>query len=147
MVKYHHDIDGINSRLDEIQASFLRVKLRHIDKMIIERQRIASRYLKEITNEKVTLPSEKYGKHVWHVFAINVDNRDEFKEKLSKSGIDTNIHYPIPVHLQKVFNQYNYGKGSFPVSEYLAKTELSLPLYYGMTEEEQDYVIETINRM
>ena len=145
--KYHHDIYGMNSRLDEVQASFLRIKLRYLDKMIDERQRIAYRYLKEINNKSVELPVEKYGKHVWHIFAIHVENRDEFRHILAEKGIETNIHYPIPVHLQKSFEDYGFKKGDYPITERLSKTELSLPLYYGMTEEEQSYVIDIINRM
>lgn len=145
--KYLHEIVGFNSRLDEIQASFLRVKLKHLDKMIAERERIASRYLNEITNEKIQLPIEKYGRHVWHIFAIQVNNRDSFKEELQKQGIETSIHYPIPIHLQKAFSRYNYEKGRFPITEKLSKTELSLPLYYGMSESEQGYVIDVLNKM
>ncbi len=146
-VKYHHDVMGMNSRLDELQASFLRIKLKYLDKMIIERQKLASRYLNEITNEKVELPVVKYGNHVWHIFAVHVDNRDQIKEKLSEQGIETSIHYPIPIHLQKSFSKYKYGVGSFPITEQLSKSELSLPLYYGMSQEEQDYVIDAINTM
>ena len=147
VIRYHHDMQGMNSRLDELQAAFLRVKLKHIDKMTQCRKRIAQRYLSEMDNPDVMMPAIKNGDHVWHIFAIHSEKRDEIKEYLSQKGIETNIHYPIPIHLQKSFDSYGLKSGSFPITEWLARTELSLPLYYGMTEEEQSYVIDTINKM
>lgn len=146
MVRYRHDCVGMNSRLDELQAAFLRVKLKVIQKMIDQRKRIARRYLNEITNPNIMLPVEKYGSHVWHIFSIHVTNRDELQQYLKLHDIETNIHYPIPIHLQPSFSKYRLGVGSFPITEQLANTELSLPLYYGMTDEEITFVIDTINR-
>jgi dTDP-4-amino-4,6-dideoxygalactose transaminase len=146
-VRYHHDVIGMNSRLDEIQSAFLRVKLKTLDKVNSERKRLAQRYLSGITNPTVKLPVQKNGDHVWHIFAVHCENRDAVQKYLSDNEIETNIHYPIPIHLQKSFAKYGYRKGSFPVTERLAETELSLPLYYGMTDAEIDYVIETINNM
>lgn len=147
IIRYHHDVQGMNSRLDELQSAFLRVKLKHIDKMIQCRKKIAQRYLSEMSNPDVILPVVKNGDHVWHIFAIHSEKRDALKEYLSRKGIETNIHYPIPIHMQKSFSSYGLKCGSFPVTEWLARSELSLPLYYGMTEEEQSYVIDTINDM
>ena len=146
-IRYHHDVIGVNSRLDELQAAFLRVKLRYLDKMNDERIRIASKYLKEINNPKITLPVVKYGKHVWHIFDIHVADRDSIREMLKEKGIETNIHYPIPIHLQKSFSKYEIDENAYPVTESLARTELSLPLYYGISEEDQNYVIDVLNRI
>ena len=146
-VRYHHDVIGMNSRLDEIQSAFLRVKLKNLDNVNAERKKLAQRYLSSITNPAVKLPVQKNGDHVWHIFAIHCEDRDNMQKYLSDRGIETNIHYPIPIHLQKSFAKYGYRKGSFPVTEKLAETELSLPLYYGMTDAEINYVIETINNM
>ncbi len=143
--RYKHDVMGTNSRLDELQSAFLRIKLKRLDKMIECRKRIATRYLKEISNAGIILPNIKNGDHVWHIFAIHVDNRDQVQKKLRDEGIETNIHYPVPIHLQKAFSSFGLKEGSYPVTEKLAKTELSIPLYYGMTDEEQTYVIEKLN--
>ena len=146
-IRYHHDVMGVNSRLDELQAAFLRVKLRHLDEMIDSRTKIASRYLNEIKNPKIRLPKLKYGKHVWHIFDIHVDDRDNIRELMKEKGIETNIHYPIPIHLQKSFSKYGINEGTYPITESLAKTELSLPLYYGMTDDKQSYIIDELNRI
>lgn len=147
VVRYHHDIQGMNSRLDEIQSAFLRVKLKHIDKMTQCRKKLAKRYLSEIKNPDVILPVVKNGDHVWHIFAIHSDKREEIRDYLTQNGVETNIHYPIPIHLQKSFSDYGMKEGSYVITEWLARSELSLPLYYGMTEEEQSYVIDVINKM
>ena len=146
-IKYHHDCLGINSRLDELQAAFLRVKLRQLDKAIDERKKIANRYLDEIDNETISLPKILNGDHVWHIFSIHTQQRNKVIEYLKKRGIETNIHYPIPIHLQKSFSGYNLSKGTYPVTETLSETEISLPLYYGMDKKDVDYVIKTINEM
>lgn len=144
--KYVHDLVGINSRLDEIQAAFLRIKLKYLDEWTRERQFIAQQYLKNINNEKIVLP--KVGNrrtHVWHIFAIRCKKRDELQKYLENQGIHTLIHYPIPVHLQKCMVDLGYEKGDFPVAEEVSQTELSLPLYLGMRQEEIEFVCETIN--
>lgn len=146
-IRYHHDVVGMNSRLDELQSAFLNVKLKYLEEMNKERRKIAQRYLSEIKNPKIFLPVQKNGNHVWHIFSIHTDNRDAVREYLTKRGIETNIHYPIPIHLQKSFARYNLKEGDYPVTERLARTELSLPLYYGMVDDEIDYVIHTINDM
>ena len=144
--KYHHIYQGNNSRLDEIQAAFLSVKLPILDKMNRERRRIAERYLKEINNSKIILPYVIADvEHVWHVFALRCTQRDELEKYLNEKGIGTNKHYPIPIHLQECYIDLGLKKGDLPIAEEISDAELSIPLYYGMEEDEIKYVIETIN--
>lgn len=144
--KYHHIYQGNNSRLDELQAAFLSVKLPHLDRMNRERRRIASRYLKEIHNEEIILPYVIPDvEPVWHVFAIRCRQREELELYLQKAGIGFNRHYPIPIHLQKAYDDLQIPQGSLPAAEEISETQLSLPMFYGMTEEEIDYIIEKIN--
>lgn len=147
--KYHHIYKGSNSRLDELQAAFLRVKLKELDRWNEERNRIANRYLTEIKNDKVSLPITCEGmKHVYHIFAIrlqNAEQREQMEAFLSEKGIGTNKHYPIPMHLQGAYEELNLKQGAFPIAEQISSTELSIPMYYGMTEKEISYVIEQIN--
>ena len=145
--KYHHIYQGNNSRLDELQAAFLAEKLNIMEKINDNRRSIAQRFLNEINNSKIMLPKVKDGyEHVWHVFAIRCQSRDELERYLNEYGIGTNKHYPIPIHLQKCYEKLNYKIGDFPVAEEISTTELSLPLYYGMSESDIDYIIDTINR-
>lgn len=145
--KYHHIYKGNNSRLDEIQAAFLAVKLPHLERMNRERRRIAGRYLNEIRNPKIILPFIMEGvEPVWHIFAIRCKDRDALAEYLGGLGIGTNKHYPIPIHLQEAYKALNIPKGALPVAEEISETELSLPMYYGMTEDEVSYVIDKINQ-
>lgn len=144
--KYHHIYKGNNSRLDEMQAAFLSVKLPHLDRMNEERRRIARRYLSEIKNDRIVLPTvSDYVNPVWHIFGIRCSNRDELEEYLNRKQIGTNKHYPIPIHLQKCYDNLGFSEGDFPIAEEISKTELSIPMYYGMSEEEIDYVIQSIN--
>lgn len=145
--KYHHIYLGNNSRLDEIQAAFLSVKLPHLDRMNLERKRIANEYINRINNPNVILPYvPDFADPVWHIFAIRSKRRDELEKFLNDANIFTNKHYPIPIHLQKCYLQEGYLKGDFPIAEEISNTELSIPLYYGMSQNELDYVIETINK-
>lgn len=144
--KYHHIYQGNNSRLDELQAAFLSAKLPHLDRMNTERRRIASRYLNEIKNDKVVLPYVMDGvEPVWHIFAVRCKERDALAEYLQKAEIETNKHYPIPMHLQGAYKDLNITKGALPIAEEISATQLSLPMYYGMTENEISYVVERIN--
>ena len=144
--KYHHIYKGNNSRLDELQAAFLAAKLPILEKMNADRRRIADRYLNEITNKKVILPSvEKDMVPVWHIFGIRCQDREKLEKYLNEKGIGTNKHYPIPMHLQECYKDLGYKEGDFPVAEEISKTELSLPMYYGMTDEEISYVIDSVN--
>jgi len=144
--RYYNRIVGTNSRLDEIQAALLRVRLMHLDEMNEERNCLCTNYLTGITNPLVILPRVRTGcKAVWHQFVVRVDSRDEFIKHLGSKGIGTIIHYPIPPHLSKAYEYLGYKKGTFTITEKYADTVLSLPLYNGMTEDEQYYVIEAIN--
>ena len=144
--KYHHIYQGNNSRLDELQAAFLSVKLKHLEKANIERRRIASLYMEGIKNEKIILPYVKEDMvPVWHIFGVRCQNRTELESYLNGKGIGTNKHYPIPIHLQECYKELGYKKGDFPIAEEISETELSLPMYYGMTEEEIQYVIDVVN--
>ena len=144
--KYHHIYKGNNSRLDELQAAFLRAKLPLLDKMNEERRRIANKYLDGITNTKVVLPyvmDECIP--VWHIFGVRCEQRDELEKHLNESGIGTNKHYPIPMHMQKCYADLGIKEGELPIAEEISRTELSLPMFYGMTDEEVNYVIDAIN--
>lgn len=145
--KYHHIYKGINSRLDEIQAAFLRIKLRYLDKWNVERRKIAHRYINEIKNSLIKLPlesTEEY-EHIYHVFAIRCDRRDDLEKYLTEKKIGVVKHYPIPIHLQKAYEDLKISKGMLPIAEEISKTILSIPIYYGMTNEEIDYVIQMMN--
>lgn len=144
--KYHHIMKGNNSRLDELQAAFLSAKLLYLERMNVERRRIADRYLSEIKNLKVVLPTvEEDYVPVWHIFGIRCKERDALEKHLNKKGIGTNKHYPVPMHLQECYKDLGFKEGDFPIAEEISKTELSIPMYYGMTDEEIQYVVDAIN--
>lgn len=144
--KYHHIYKGNNSRLDELQAAFLTVKLSCLDRMNIDRRRTASRYLDGIKNDRIVLPTvEDSMAPVWHIFGIRCADRGELERHLNEAGIGTNKHYPIPIHLQECYKDLGYKIGDFPVSEEISRTELSIPMYYGITDEEISYIINAIN--
>ncbi len=146
-IKYCHELMGNNSRLDEIQAAFLNVKLPHLDKWNEYRNKIALRYLEGIKNPliKLPLPSDKEHYNIWHVFAIMTENRDSLEKYLTEKGIGINKHYPTAIHLQGAYKHLKYKAGDFPIAEKIAAEELSLPMFYGMTNEETDYIIEALN--
>lgn len=146
--KYHHIYQGTNSRLDEMQAAFLRVKLPHLDRWNEARRRIAEAYLSGINNPLIKLPlatSEDY-EHIYHVFVIRCDRRDELEKYLRDNGIGTVKHYPVPMHLQKAYEELHIQEGELPIAEEISKTVLSIPMYYGMSDEEVAYVIDSLNR-
>ena len=144
--KYHNELCGINSRLDEIQAALLRVKLGYLSELTAERREIAAKYLAGIHNEYIILPQLRDGaEHVYHQFVVRTTTRDHFKAYLKDHGVETVIHYPIPPHLAECYAQLGYGHGSFPVAEQYADEVLSLPIFNGMRADEIDYVINTVN--
>lgn len=144
--KYHHVYKGHNSRLDELQAAFLAAKLPHLERMNEDRRRVADRYLSEIRNSKVVLPTvDEDNVPVWHIFGIRCKEREALEKHLNERGIGTNKHYPIPMHLQECYKNLGYKAGDLPIAEEISATELSIPMYYGMTDEEVTYVIEAIN--
>lgn len=145
--KYHHIYKGNNSRLDEFQAAFLSAKLPLLDKVNENRRETAKKYLEGIKNPNVILPYVLEGCNpVWHIFGIRCKNRDTLEKHLNDNGIGTNKHYPIPMHLQECYKDLGYKKGDFPIAEEISETELSLPMYYGMSDDEVEYVIDTINK-
>ena len=145
-VKYVNELEGINSRLDEVQAALLQVGLNHLEEGNAYRQRIAFRYLNEISNPLVYLPETRANcAHVYHIFAVLCPKRDALQQHLLDCGVKTQIHYPIPPHLQQCYTRLGYKLGDFPISERYANEELSLPIYVGMPEEDVDQVIAAIN--
>lgn len=145
--KYQHIYAGNNSRLDEIQAAILLAKLQNLDKWNTYRQKVADQYLERIKNRKVLLPSAKKDRnHVWHIFALRIKERDDFEKYLNSRGIGTTIHYPIPIHLQDAYKYLNLKKGMLPIAEEISDTEISIPMYYGISDEEMNYMIDIINQ-
>ena len=144
--KYHHIYKGNNSRLDEMQAAFLSVKLAYLEKMNIERRRIAKMYTEGINNPKIIKPYvDSECIPVWHIYGIRCSERNALEKYLNEKNIGTNKHYPIPIHLQECYKDLNISKGSLPIAEEISSTELSIPMYYGMTDDEIMYVINAIN--
>ena len=144
--KYHHIYQGNNSRLDELQAAFLAAKLPLLDKVNENRRETAHKYLEGMTNPEIILPYvPDYAEPVWHVFAVRCDRRDDLETYLNKNGISTNKHYPIPIHLQECYKDLGFKEGDFPIAEEISRTELSLPMYYGMTDDEIQCVIDRVN--
>ena len=138
---------GTNSRLDELQAGLLRVRLMHIEKLQKERQQICERYEKEILNTKFILSIVRDSSTtVWHQFVIRCKERDELIKYLNEHEIGTIIHYPIPPHLSEAYQYLGFHKGDYPITESYADEVLSLPLYNGMREDELTYVIEKLNQ-
>lgn len=143
--KYHNEFIGINSRLDEVQAAFLNVKLPFLDKENNNRREIAKRYLSEIKNEKIMLPFWDFSNnHVFHLFVIRTENREKLQEYLKQNEIETMIHYPIPPHKQKAFEVWN--NLSFHVTEKIHDEVLSIPISPIMTDDEMNKVIQILNR-
>ena len=146
-VRYQNEVVGANSRLDEIQAALLRVKLQYLNEFNEERCRIAQKYTESIKSTNIVLPQIRPGADsTWHQYVIHVKNgqRDALANHLKEKGIGTIIHYPIPPHLSKAYQYLGYKKGDFPIAEEYANEVLSLPMYNGMTKEEQEYVIDMI---
>jgi len=145
--KYYNEVQGVNSRLDEIQAALLRIKLGHLEELNFERDTIAQRYLEGINNPLIQLPKVlPNAKHVWHLFVIQTEHRNKLQEYLASKGIGTQIHYPVPPHLSEAYEYMGYKRSSFPTTENEADTILSLPLYNGMVRDDINHVISTVNK-
>lgn len=143
--KYYNDFIGFNSRLDEIQAAFLNVKLPYLEAENTVRKTIAKQYLTEIKNDKITLPSWNFSdNHVFHLFVIRTQNRNELQHYLNENGIETLIHYPVPPHQQKALSHWNHL--SFPITEMIHNEVLSLPMSPVMTDDEVTKVITVLNQ-
>lgn len=146
--KYFNRYAGVNSRLDELQAAALLVKLRHLDRWNQERSVLAQRYLEGLgAVPEIALPHVAPGcTHVWHLFVIRTAYRDALRQFLTNKGIQTMVHYPLPPHLQEAFVHLGFRKGQFPIAEQLAQTSLSLPLYPGMPAGHANRVIDAIRQ-
>lgn len=145
-VKYFHDMVGLNSRLDALQAAVLRVKLRHLDAWSAARGRNAELYRELLEGAPVVCPAPEWyqTRHIYNQFTIRVAKRDELRESLAAAGVGTEIYYPQPLHLQKCFGYLGYREGDFPVSEAMARETLALPIYPELTQEDMVYVSRKI---
>ena len=145
-VRYYNDEVGVNSRLDEIQAALLSVRLAHMDELTKEKKEIGARYLEKIRNDKFVLPKIAEGSdHIFHQFVIRSKERAKLIDYLNEKNISTIIHYPVPPHLSKAYEYLGIKKGTLPITEQYADEVLSIPMYNGLTKEEQDYVIKALN--
>ena len=143
-VKYENEIIGVNSRLDELQAAFLNIKLGHLDAENESRRTIAKRYISEIKNDKIIMPTWDFSQnHVFHLFVIRTANRLALQNYLKENGIETMIHYPIPPHKQKALS--NWNQLSFPITEKIHNEILSIPLHSGLSNIDVNYVISKLN--
>ncbi|MBR6485784.1 MAG: DegT/DnrJ/EryC1/StrS family aminotransferase, partial [Lachnospiraceae bacterium] len=144
--RYYNKVVGTNSRLDEIQAALLKVRLEHAKEMNKEKQDVAAEYDKKINNPLIKLPGVRDGAdHIYHQYVIRCKRRDELMAYLKDRGISTIIHYPIPPHLSEAYEYLGFKKGDFPVTEACADEVLSIPMFNGITEEEVKYVADVIN--
>ncbi|MBR1733838.1 MAG: DegT/DnrJ/EryC1/StrS family aminotransferase [Alphaproteobacteria bacterium] len=143
--KYHNLYKGINSRLDEIQAAVLRVRLKYLEQDNARRREISQYYRKNIRNGKIILPTTyNEDAHVWHVFAVRTENREAFQNYLQKQNIQTVIHYPVPPHKQPAYKEWNHL--SFPITEQIHREIISLPISPVMTDAEVEEVVKIVNR-
>lgn len=144
--KYLHEVRGVNSRLDPLQAAVLRVKLKHLDQWNLRRLRIAARYLDQLDGiPGLVLPGvDDGGDSVWHIFAVRHPQRDWLARRLREKGIGTMIHYPVPPHLSGAYRDAGFGRGSFPIAEEMAEEELSLPLHPHLTGKQVDEIIQSV---
>ena len=149
VVRYHHDLIGVNSRLDSIQAAVLLAKLPHLDEYIAARQKAADYYNKAFAGNKhiITPVCEKFTNHVFHQYTLKlVDvDRNALQAALKEKGIPAMIYYPVPLHLQKAYQDPRYKKGDFPVAERLMDCVLSLPMHTELDEEQLKYITEAVN--
>lgn len=144
--RYYNKVVGTNSRLDEIQAALLKVRLSHMQEIEDERIRIAQYYAEKLDNQKFILPQIETGAtSVWHQYVIRSTVREQLKEYLDSNQIGTIIHYPIPPHLSEAYSYLEIGVGSLPITETFANEVLSLPMYTGMTKDEQERIVEIMN--
>lgn len=143
--KYHHEVKGFNSRLDTIQAAILRIKLRHLDQWNKLRNKWAKTYTRLLGETSLITPAvENFAHHVFHLYVVRSQKRDELLEFLNKKGVGVGIHYPIPIHLLNSYKDLGYKKGDFPVTEKAANEILSLPMFPELTEEKIRYIVSVI---
>ncbi len=144
-VKYYHEELGVNSRLDELQAAVLRVKLPHLESWIANRRAVAQRYNEALSAAGFAVPQDPAnGRHVYHQYTLRVENRERVQEELRAAGVQTMVYYPVPLHMQKVHAMLNQGEGSFPHSERAAREVISIPMFPELAPDVQDRVIEAV---
>ncbi len=135
--KYYHEFIGYNRRLDTVQAAVLRIKLSLLDQWNESRRRHAVKYSQLLQGKPLTIPTvPSYAEPVWHLYVVQVENRDQIRRMLAEKGISCGIHYPVPIHLQEAYRELGYKKGDFPITEALAEKILSLPMYAELTDEQ-----------
>ena len=145
-VKYVNEVQGYNSRLDPLQAAILRVKLRYLDEWNGRRATIAARYMRELDTSKLTLPFvPEWAEPAWHLFAVQVPQRETRQEALTAAGVHTLIHYPIPPHLQQAYADGAWKQGDFPIAEQMARQVLSVPIGPQLGAAEVDAVVHAFN--
>ncbi|MCL6471235.1 MAG: DegT/DnrJ/EryC1/StrS family aminotransferase [Firmicutes bacterium] len=145
--KYHHSLMGYNSRLDELQAAILLVKLKHIDRWNNARRQKAKYYDKLFADTKIITPSSpEHVKHVYHLYIIKVPNRERIETALKENGIGHGVYYPVPLHLQEVYKDLGYTEGDLPVSEAASKQTIAIPLYPELEESDMEIIADIIKR-
>jgi len=145
--RYHHEMEGYNGRLDTIQASFLSAKLKRLPRWVEQRREVATRYRELLAplSDKLAIPFEpKWAKSCYHLYVVQVENRDQLQKSLADAGVGTGIHYPIPLHIQDAYRSLGYKNGDFPVAEKAAKRILSLPMYPQLKPEDQRLVADSL---
>lgn len=146
IVRYQNDYEGHNSRLDELQAGLLRVKLKYMQEIIEERRYIAKRFMEEVKNPLIEMPKTAEAcTHVYHLFVVQVADRDRFREHLKAAGVSSDVHYPVPPYLAKPYRHLGYTEADFPMTEHLYSRIVSIPIFTGMHKEEQDAIIAAMN--
>ena len=144
-LKYYNYLIGYNTRLDAIQAAILDVKIKEIDKWNAKRREIVKVYNEALQNNDLVTPVAKdYNEHVYHMYILQSENREEVLQKLKEAGIATGVYYPVPLHLQKVYKNLGYKEGDMPVAEYLSKRTFAIPVYPELTKEQVDYIISKL---
>jgi dTDP-4-amino-4,6-dideoxygalactose transaminase len=145
--RYIHELVGYNYRMDGLQGAVLTVKLRHLEEWTAGRNRVASRYHEGLAGSGVVRPAPcPDGRHAYHLYVVRHPQRDALRDRLQRAGIQTGLHYPIPVHLQVPYRPLGYREGSLPVSEEIARTCLSLPMYPELTDDQISCVVQTLCR-
>ena len=144
--RYYHDLVGWNGRMDGLQGAVLSVKIKYLEEWNNKRRENAKRYNKYLSGlDGIILPQEAdYARHIYHIYSIRVKNRDRVMEALVEKGINCGIHYPVPVHLQKAYEFLGHKPGDFPVAEKIASELLSLPMFPELTEEQIEYVADSL---
>jgi dTDP-4-amino-4,6-dideoxygalactose transaminase len=148
VTKYTHECEGVNSRLDAVQAAILRVKLRRLDEWNSQRRNHAAYYLAALKDSQLTpVAVHSDAEPVWHLFVVRTRDRDELQKQLGQVGIVTGIHYPTPLHLQPAYAHLKIPKGSLPVTERVAKEIVSLPMYAELTRDQLEAVVTTLTNV